>query len=962
MTITLICNDTELNVEALVGNYRLREIFHNNLKQADNSLSLAAVFTIELANFLKANIQNDIKCVVSENGSNIYTGYVRKNINFQKTQVNKPIGLEIVSPSFLLNKTLDRGFAYIDKTLAYTVTDLVQKAGFTSIRSLTPLGYTPKLITVKKDENIKQIITQLLWEYGYTWDFDADGFFFVSPLFDIPATSDITQAFDGTNCLDQIQITAKEQEADSVEATYSKIEEHLNTLIFRDTTNANGSYECQQEIGPQSYFAGKQYNYLNLDSTFGQVLYATNLRSDVKADSTQISWNASLSDLAPDTQGQNLINQVCFTAHNGDTRNAHNLSRIEFYADAYVASSTSVSKKSYGNKKSQKVQLKYIGDETHADAFCRNYTEWMRWASNTITLKSKENFALGSFVFVSDYGIGTYYGRIIQKQSSLVEAAISYTIESLTEFTPAEVDTTQSSSNNLMGAIEGARENAFAYTDSAIAQVVLENSPRYLMRTNSAIIKKTADGTYSPAKIIAEAKVLNGDQSEDNYTGTFHVYINGSSSEWGLPYVGSRVELSLASLAEQFNEINSIQIVLKSNSDAVLIDEENIPVLANPNAYSILIENGFNAFTCDDTGKVSAQSVQCSPHVYYGLQEVPYGPDGWEFTQLPVEEGFIFVIDSDTGKITVSTVDGAVIPDNGSIPINLFVHSSTDETFNIGYVADREEVYIGYIDGGASVEVGFTQPSEDGTITCYFNYSKLSELGLLLKREDSPSSPNYGEMTLNGAKIKVASIQAESIAANAITADKIKAGAITSDKINTTELFATDINATNMHLSGNSTIDGVLSAQDLIIRCKAGKGYTCGTIAQPWFGAPTYDQVHETRYLYLPVSGTLRLNAAFSVSITGPSDKYFIFDLEGLRKNAQGQVVADSLWSNFVTGEDSNSIVREIPVGEADGGYFRLTLYFQFKCKKETSRVDYMVQLECDKQNWVLLSSLIQWQ
>ena len=62
-------------------------------------------------------------------------------------------------------------------------------------------------------------------------------------------------------------------------------------------------------------------------------------------------------------------------------------------------------------------------------------------------------------------------------------------------------------------------------------------------------------------------------------------------------------------------------------------------------------------------------------------------------------------------------------------------------------------------------------------------------------------------------KIAANAITADKIQTDAITADKIKAGEITGDKIKADTTITNKLNATNLHVSGESTFEGVITAK-----------------------------------------------------------------------------------------------------------------------------------------------------
>ena len=125
LTVYLYCNNESIKCEVLTNSYSKTEILYNNLKQADNSVRFTSIYTIQLANFIKAYIDQDIKVIIYKDDAVDFTGYIRKNVKFTKTQINQPIAIDVVSPSYMLDKTIPDGVVYIGQTLKAIIEDLL---------------------------------------------------------------------------------------------------------------------------------------------------------------------------------------------------------------------------------------------------------------------------------------------------------------------------------------------------------------------------------------------------------------------------------------------------------------------------------------------------------------------------------------------------------------------------------------------------------------------------------------------------------------------------------------------------------------------------------------------------------------------------------------------------------------------------------------------------------------------
>lgn len=450
--------------EIIKDTYTSTEILHNDLKGADDTCSFKVPFSVELSNLIQSEIgSNKIKIEIKdENENNVNTYYVKDSITIEKTQKGQPISISAVSPSFFLDATLPRSIVMIGKSIGEIITQIFTEISFSDYNTIS-ISETLTYFVANEDDNAKTIINELLYEYGYVLYFDENGLFAVKNLFsDLPSDTTITQIINGNNAREKISITVKEKEADYVSASYSKIEYKENALIFSDTQNADSSNKCLIEIASGYYLfessdektsssrTEPKINYLDYDSTLGEVKYVSAITSDVLFDN-----GLTYSLKRTDEDGNDLINQASLWAYNPTNASLY-VRKLDIYGNAYIATARETVVSSSGTK-IKEIDLSYIYDKTSAEKFAVNLANYYRFCNFEITAKSFYDFDLGSYVKVTDYGIGTYYGRVIQKKRTLKNDCIEYKIETISDYTPAEIEKTSSTRNNTnaAGAIKG---------------------------------------------------------------------------------------------------------------------------------------------------------------------------------------------------------------------------------------------------------------------------------------------------------------------------------------------------------------------------------------------------------------------------------------------------------------------------------------------------------------------------
>lgn len=121
-------------------------------------------------------------------------------------------------------------------------------------------------------------------------------------------------------------------------------------------------------------------------------------------------------------------------------------------------------------------------------------------------------------------------------------------------------------------------------------------------------------------------------------------------------------------------------------------------------------------------------------------------------------------------------------------------HTFTDLEQNIEEVVEKKQRKVFYQDTAPTTDL------QEGDV--WFDTSEDVSKG--------------GMYHWNGTQWVIHQVGTTSIKDGCVTTDQIAAKAVTSKIVDTDELFATEINATNMHLSGDSTIEGKVTATSFV--------------------------------------------------------------------------------------------------------------------------------------------------
>lgn len=415
-----------LERDFIIDNFEMTEVYFNNLKPADNTARLRIPFDVEIANKLKAFKESVRVRIINKDNSFLFTGFLRNDFAFTKVQRNEPIQIEIVSPSFLLDKDLKEPITEFKKSVNEILKILLKKAGIENMPD-TKISSILDVFMAKDGDNIKEIIKNLCFEFGYVFNFDNEGLFRVYPLFNIPETQNIIQVFDGTNIRQSVTMNKKETEADNIQAEWSRIDYKERTLIFSDTQNATDKNKCSIKLEPNTFAFNTEENYIKYDSTLGEIVCVKELTNvDIIADKG-VSFSV-----------ENLGKKGLFKARN-NTKSEKFIKKFDIYGNAYIKTSSNITKSSKGDK-IKKYDFYYLNSKEEIEGLVQKIQNYYEYADFTVSLKSKIDYQVGSFVKVSESGLGTIYTRIIEKKTKYNEA-YEYKLDAVSEYTPAVIKT-----------------------------------------------------------------------------------------------------------------------------------------------------------------------------------------------------------------------------------------------------------------------------------------------------------------------------------------------------------------------------------------------------------------------------------------------------------------------------------------------------------------------------------------
>ncbi len=282
--------------------------------------------------------------------------------------------------------------------------------------------------------------------------------------------------------------------------------------------------------------------------------------------------------------------------------------------------------------------------------------------------------------------------------------------------------------------------------ETEITKLSLGSTPVYKTFIDTPIVKRLPNGNYSPSEIKCETVkeyVRKADNAVINEEFPVDWLVRINSNAEAVFHSASTLKLDIVELMTELGieQTNSIYIEARSSNfdeDGILFDRVNIPIVASLGGLSFSLENDFQMYACcrEYDGKTypngyiendDGLSTVSVPHVYSGLNEIPYGE--WTYGPIDVPEGFELKVLED-GKLEITHLTGDRMPLCGNIRIPIFMRTEDNLNTNVGFAESPVTWNVGFESaGGIEYAGGFTEPGEDeGYIYLSFGFRKCIEL------------------------------------------------------------------------------------------------------------------------------------------------------------------------------------------------------------------------------------------
>jgi hypothetical protein len=442
-------NNAVQDNEFIIGDYSYTQCYYNELRPADNYVNVSIPWNTDTANKLRLLKDDNIKAVITDDGgAPVFTGYIDDGTDFTKTQTLQPIGFKLINQSFLLRRTVGETFAIKNKTVSQILTQLLTRLNIaysgTEVANIVPI------LVVNEDDEYYDVIDTLLFEYGHTFDFNNAGIFVVLPVFNQPPAS-VSDIFDGGNIRSAVRQTVNKRQYDYIKVKFSEVRVNTNDLLYNDTDEKSVPARCyfghEEETG-QGQIVDIGAVHAEYASSKGDLIWADvdpdNLTFRTSPASAFVIEKTGTFTSDVSTTLGNKGTSYAFRARN-NTNGVAKIKEIKAIGTSYTRNAAFEVSKT--GSLLNEYESKYLQRKNDASSFAKNLANYYRYSSIKLSLDSYTDYKYGSFVKVTETGIGEIKARIVRKTYKL-NNPISYELESVTDFEPADITQESTWGNN----------------------------------------------------------------------------------------------------------------------------------------------------------------------------------------------------------------------------------------------------------------------------------------------------------------------------------------------------------------------------------------------------------------------------------------------------------------------------------------------------------------------------------
>lgn len=381
--------------------YQLNE----NLQHQETQVSLRIAYNSELHRILVEN--QNIPAKLVDDDKILFTGTIDSGISWTDNGNPEPLecfNITIFDNSGKLQATTESEFAMINKSLTEIIVAICDKCGIVCSRTTFPVGdpIVPVFI-LPAEKEFYQPLSDLLFEYGYAFGFNNNGYFGLINLTQPQSVTFNDDLYEG------VKFSRTKKKYTGLSVTYGQLVQKNNEQVFFE----GGDLDAENKILPIVIQTGAYYPWESdpiIEADEGQVFqqFAAGFAEEKTLYNGEKKYqrnnNSKLiyttnHELVPDFSSNLTVDrkefsftQASIRFHNKSTTDA-TLKQLAIRATAYYRQEQQII---LGSGKKFEYQTNYLYDKEKTDAFVEILKKYFLGGNFKITFKTDTEFTPGT--------------------------------------------------------------------------------------------------------------------------------------------------------------------------------------------------------------------------------------------------------------------------------------------------------------------------------------------------------------------------------------------------------------------------------------------------------------------------------------------------------------------------------------------------------------------------------------
>lgn len=382
--------------------YQLNE----NLQHQETQVSLRLAYDSELHKILIEN--QNIPAKLIDDDRILFTGTIDSGISWTDNGNPEPLecfNITIFDNSGKLQATTESEFAMINKSLTEIIVAICDKCGIICNRTNFPVADDPivPVFILPAEKEFYQPLSDLLFEYGYAFGFDNNGFFGLINL-----TQPQTATFND-DLYEGVKFSRTKKKYTGLSVIYGQLVQKNNEQVFFE----GGDLDAENKILPIVIQPGAYYPWESdpiIEADEGQVFqqFATGFAEEKTLYNGEKKYQRNNNSKLVYTTNHELVQdfsdnltvdrkefsftQASIRFHNTSTTDA-TLKQLAIRATAYYRQEQQII---LGSGKKFEYQTNYLYDKAKTDAFVEILKKYFLGGNFKITFKTDAEFTPGT--------------------------------------------------------------------------------------------------------------------------------------------------------------------------------------------------------------------------------------------------------------------------------------------------------------------------------------------------------------------------------------------------------------------------------------------------------------------------------------------------------------------------------------------------------------------------------------